>query len=373
MIISEKNASQIAKELKKVTGRDINVIAPDGKIIASTDKNRIGKIHEGAKKLVSEGLDKLTVYDTDCIGGAREGINLPVIMDGETVGVIGITGKPEEVSPLGTVIKKMTEIMLQNHRQQEREAAMENARNVFAERWLYASDEEAENMPSGDCVLGIELSQPRVIAVLECMNSHSGEELRLAETNRYIRRELEKTTDFLNLQIHGRTVLILHSEDPDKTAEMIKCLIDGVYRFSGMSMRCGISAVSYSEKQIRQCYQQAKTACSVAMKMKSKRIVLYNEPSPEMILQSISQEVREGLRQQIFSRCTQENKKIFIETLKLYFENDGCIEKIAELAYVHRNTIYYRIEQIKKLTGLDLKKPRDSFMLYVASSEYETI
>lgn len=366
MTISEENAKQIAGELKDAIGKDINVIAPDGKILASTDSSRVGKIHEGARKLVQDGLDKLAVYDTDSIGGAREGINLPITIDGETVGVIGITGKTEEVSPLGTVIKKMTEIMLQNARRQQQQAAVENARNIFAERWLYSSDEDTAELPSGEAVFGITLTVPRVIAVLEGQHDDVAAKL-MSDANSYIKKEIAKTPDSAILQIHGRTVIVLNSESPAQVADRMEKLLEDVYSFSSMSMRCGVSSVSRSEQEIRKIYSEAKAACAVAFKLSSKKIAMYNECSPEMILQSIAPEIKKNFREQIFASCSKENSKLFLETLKAYFEYDGNIEKVAEHFFVHKNTIYYRIEQIKKQTGYKLTSPRDVLMLYVAA------
>ena len=43
------------------------------------------------------------------MAGAMEGVNLPIYIYNETVGVIGITGDPAKVAVYGRIIKKMTE------------------------------------------------------------------------------------------------------------------------------------------------------------------------------------------------------------------------------------------------------------------------
>lgn len=61
---------------------------------------------------MDEGLKELTVPDDDTYQGTRSGINLTLEIEGQVVGVVGITGNEEEVSRYGQVVKKMTEILL---------------------------------------------------------------------------------------------------------------------------------------------------------------------------------------------------------------------------------------------------------------------
>lgn len=112
MFIAEETARAIVSEMKSVTGRDINLMDGSGTILASTDPHRVGQRHAGAEQLLRTGQDKLVVRQDDSSAGTRRGVNLPIHMDGQTVGVIGITGPPEQVEPLGSVIKRMTEILL---------------------------------------------------------------------------------------------------------------------------------------------------------------------------------------------------------------------------------------------------------------------
>lgn len=101
MFISEAAALSIVREMKEITGHDINIMDGTGTIFASTDPGRVGQRHEGACQILSQKLPRLTVQEDRRPGGIRPGVNLPIQLDGETVGVIGITGNPEEVDSLG--------------------------------------------------------------------------------------------------------------------------------------------------------------------------------------------------------------------------------------------------------------------------------
>lgn len=56
----------------------------------------------------------------------------------------------------------------------------------------------------------------------------------------------------------------------------------------------------------------------------------------------------------------------FLDTLATYFSCSGNLDQAAELLHAHKNTVKYRLGRIQTLTGLDLKKPEDNFMLYMA-------
>ncbi|MCJ7789249.1 MAG: hypothetical protein MUP69_03540, partial [Candidatus Atribacteria bacterium] len=58
---------------------------------------------------------KLEIYSKDInhLVGAKPGINLPIEYNNKIIGVVGITGEPNEVTPFGEVIKMTVEMMLQ--------------------------------------------------------------------------------------------------------------------------------------------------------------------------------------------------------------------------------------------------------------------
>ncbi|MDR1069233.1 MAG: helix-turn-helix domain-containing protein [Gracilibacteraceae bacterium] len=51
------------------------------------------------------------------------------------------------------------------------------------------------------------------------------------------------------------------------------------------------------------------------------------------------------------------------ETLRIYLESGKNIKKCAEQLYLHRSTLYYRLNRIKELTETDIDEPDTSFIL----------
>ena len=96
----------LAKELVPVTsellgGRTLNVMNTSGIIIASTEKERIGTFHQGALEAVQTGRTvNITKEQVSRYAGAKEGCNMPLRLNGEIIGAVGIYGNPEEIAYL---------------------------------------------------------------------------------------------------------------------------------------------------------------------------------------------------------------------------------------------------------------------------------
>lgn len=112
MIIPRKQMQNIVEELEGTIQKNINIMDETGCIIASSDITRIGTYHSGAQQVISQKLDELVICEEEQYTGAKNGINLPIIIEDEIVGVVGITGEKEEVQILGKIIQKMTKILI---------------------------------------------------------------------------------------------------------------------------------------------------------------------------------------------------------------------------------------------------------------------
>lgn len=104
-------ANSIVESLHEVTGDNVNFMGQDGKIIAAIQKERIGSIHDGAKRIMSGAVDELaiTIEDAKKLNGAMPGYNGAVFFEGKRIGCIGLSGDPEMMKPLqqlGAIIVK---------------------------------------------------------------------------------------------------------------------------------------------------------------------------------------------------------------------------------------------------------------------------
>lgn len=55
-----------------------------------------------------------------------------------------------------------------------------------------------------------------------------------------------------------------------------------------------------------------------------------------------------------------------LETMSAYFANHGNLLKAAEMMFIHRNTMKYRLAQVEKLLEISLSKENDRLKLELA-------
>ncbi|WP_027624271.1 methyl-accepting chemotaxis protein [Clostridium lundense] len=104
-------AEKTVEMLYDITGKNVNIMGEDGEIIATAQKERLGNIHGAAKKIMDGEIKSasITVEEAKKLKGVLPGYNGPVVINGETVGCIGLTGDPEVVKPLQQMASKIIE------------------------------------------------------------------------------------------------------------------------------------------------------------------------------------------------------------------------------------------------------------------------
>ena len=113
IVLSEVLAKRIIEAVGSTVNHNINIMDKQGVIIASRDQTRVGRFHEVAYQILNGEEDILEAYETDHLLGTRRGINVAIKQGGQKVGVLGITGHPDEIRPMVLVMKLAVETMLQ--------------------------------------------------------------------------------------------------------------------------------------------------------------------------------------------------------------------------------------------------------------------
>lgn len=370
MFISPQDGARIARELKATIERDVNIMDRNGTIIASTDPRRIGQVHAVARRLIQEGLSVLEVADADLESGMQAGVNLPIHVDGVCEGVIGITGPATEVRVFGTIAKKMAEILLASMVQQQQRDLLERARNVFIEEWLFAQEPDWATLPMRAQLLGIDVEQPRCVAILQDPAGRAGwsggaaQELRSGQFLRIIEPYLQEDAQNLCAVVNQRILLLFGSKSLPRATRILEDIQREGQRWFGAQLSGGLSTASRGAEDLRRCYTEAKIAASVSAR--EGRILEYSNSSLKFVLQNIDAKVKRDVLQTVFPPMEPAERTELVQCLQLYFQYDGGIEAAAAAACVHPNTFRYRMQKVCQLTSYDLRKPRDAVMLYLA-------
>lgn len=377
MLLSQQDARHIVEEMKAAIHHDLNIMDKTGVILASTNPNRCGQLHTGALRVIQSHLPVLIIHQDNPADGVQQGINLPITMEGETIGVIGITGPPEEVSVFGEIIKRMTEVLVAGLRQQEQSDLLARARGLFMENWLFSSHPDLAELEVRGRLLGISISAPYTVALVQtaargssdCRRTEDLSEMQNSLFLRTIQGHIGNNRQNFCTVIRNRIIVLLCRSSREEAFSIVSRICSDIQGFYPVSVRSGISSSSRNPMDIRRCYLEAQTASSIAVQS-GQQIVFYDQVSLEFIVQSIPLSIRQDLRQIIFSSCSPEEQEEFTQIIRLYFQCGRNINACAKQSFVHRNTFQYRMDRLKKKLGYNLKIPKDSLLLFLASQNF---
>ena len=168
--------------------------------------------------------------------------------------------------------------------------------------------------------------------------------------------------------LHGELVLLLCGVEREELYTFARALCAEAESRCGAAMAGGIGGVADSILSARRSFREACAAARAAgASGTGGRIFLYDQISLEYLAESLPRALLRDLKETTFAACTPEEVRDFKALLRMYFAQDGDLRRCAEALYLHRNTVQYRLDRIRDKTGYDFRKPRDAFLLYLAS------
>lgn len=365
-LIAQKLAGKIIKQL----GWNINIMNEKGIIIASGDQKRIGDFHEIAYKLIKDKLDVIIVREGDMeYIGVKPGVNMPILHNNQTIGVIGITGNPDEILNFAYVVKMSVETMVEYELYKEQIRKRQNNKNVFMNALLY---EEYTNMDK-IATLARDLQYdekhirlPVYIKMLSGMEAAHALEL-IKNSSAHEKQDISMITDSDHILIY-KTIPQDMIKNYKITVTQYVQNIDAVFQWYSKTEKCIYYAGNIQNRfeHYRQAYHHV---CWLEKHTQGQNAALYF--LSDHILQYIQETVPFEAYERLFSvyrtRIDELGGKVFAETITALYENDMNINRAAEKLYVHRNTVIFRLNKVRDQLGLDpIKSTKDlQFLLHL--------
>ena len=130
----------------------------------------------------------------------------------------------------------------------------------------------------------------------------------------------------------------------------------------------GIGTPVVGVKDLARSFKEAQVALEVGKVFDTERnIVSYDHLGIARLIYQLPTTLCEMFLKEIFkvgSIETLDQETLF--TIQRFFENNLNVSETSRKLFVHRNTLVYRLEKIKKLTGLDLREFDDAIVFKVA-------
>ena len=179
--LDSRLAQEIVARTMQIIDCNVNIMDSKGYIIGSGDPERIGELHEGALLALSHG--RMVEIDADLVKhlqGVKPGINLPMRIDGQIVGIIGLTGEPSQLQQFGKLVCMTAEMMLEQARLLSMLAQDSRLREELVLN-LIRSESLSSDQIEWAQRLGIDLNLPRVAAVIEIDSGQLGVDTAISE------------------------------------------------------------------------------------------------------------------------------------------------------------------------------------------------
>ena len=338
-------------QLRDITDRTFGVIDTEGCVISCTDAALLGeRWSDAALKVISSGEQTVTFGQKTYrpILGSTNLFESAVFCTGDdelatafcNMAYIALNDAKlfyEEKHNRGTFIKN---IIMDNIlpgdiyiRAKELHFATDTPRAVFLVRQLGRSDVAMVDVLSGmfpdrlqDFVLSINETD---VAVIKQMSPNA-----TREDMEKIARSMEDT---LKNELFIRTVI-------------------------------GIGTVAEHLRELADAYKEAQTAIEVGKVFDTEKSIMhYENLGIGRLIYQLPTTLCEIFLSEVFKKNSIDSlDQETLFTINKFFENNLNVSETSRKLFVHRNTLVYRLEKIKKLTGLDLRQFDHAIVFKVA-------
>ena len=126
----------------------------------------------------------------------------------------------------------------------------------------------------------------------------------------------------------------------------------------GARLLIGISSIVEKLKDLARAYKEARIALEVGKVFDIEHPVMsYESLGIGRLIYQLPTTLCEIFLQEVFNKGSLESlDRETLMTVQSFFENNLNVSETSRKLFVHRNTLVYRLEKIRKLTGLDLRE-----------------
>ena len=130
----------------------------------------------------------------------------------------------------------------------------------------------------------------------------------------------------------------------------------------------GIGTAVDNIKDLARSYKEAQTAIEVGKVFDTEKTVIsYENLGIGRLIYQLPTTLCEMFLQEVFKYGSLESlDHETLMTIQCFFENNLNVSETSRKLFVHRNTLVYRLEKIRKLTGLDLREFDHAIIFKVA-------
>ncbi|WP_028783951.1 CdaR family transcriptional regulator [Thalassobacillus devorans] len=361
MKITEDLGNEIIQRLAPYIHVPMNLMDPEGRIVASSDSSRVRQVHQGAIYVMQHQQD-LIIGDENIneFPGAKKGVNLPIRHRDELAGVVGLTGDPEAIMQAAGMTKASVEIALEQIYIQRQTFYKERQWENWLQQLLHPAgiNEEFLTQEARYTLDTNVTGEWRVFLVYSD---------RLAEKNDQIKVVVDQLAlqPLFTIQYREKEYVVALSAAEQAPVTFAEKLVQRI----GGKTRVGIGEIGSGINGLRKSYFQAKQALQFSDLATT--VTLSSDWELERMVDAIPDEKYDSIAS-LYQQKLQALGTPYIQTLKQFLENNFKVKETAESLHIHRNTLNYRLGQITEKVGLNPQLFKDASLLYMILQRIET-
>lgn len=336
MELSKEIAQKIVKEMMETIPYNINIMNKNGVIIGSGDINRIGDVHEGAKEAIDKKFINEVINEEDRM---KPGVNEPIIINGDVIGVVGITGDLDEVRKFSKLVRATAVLLIEQARVNEETQSRKINKQNFYHELCHRKVEYDDIFIKRAQYYGLDLTKKINVVLVEG-------DIKSKDFMKFY----QKQSHYCFLEDKKAVFFIKDNEDYRSFFKNIKDVKD----ISKISIGKGEDILSIT-------LEKAELAMEFGKKIKPTHLI-YNYEDLRFFI-NLENKDKEFSASASLNLDKYGNNVELIQTLQVYIEENGDINKVSKILNIHRNTLNYRLEKIEKLTGKNPKIILDLFEL----------
>ena len=180
----------------------------------------------------------------------------------------------------------------------------------------------------------------------------------------------DKTRDFV-IRIDDRDIAVVRETREDENVDVMQIAneIRDTIGVEGMvKVSVGVSTLAENIQELSKAYREARIALEVGKVFDTeKNVISYDNLGIGRLIYQLPTTLCELFLNEVLKKESidvMDSETIY--TIQKFFENNLNVSETSRKLFVHRNTLVYRLDKIKKLTGIDLREFDDAITFKVA-------
>ena len=181
----------------------------------------------------------------------------------------------------------------------------------------------------------------------------------------------DKTKDFV-ISINETDIALVKETkpgiDPKTIEKLASSIADTVSGEFSVHVVIGIGTTVDNLKDLARSFKEAQAALEVGKVFDTeKTIIQYDNLGIARLIYQLPTTLCETFLKEVFKLGSIESlDQETLFTIQRFFENNLNVSETSRKLFVHRNTLVYRLEKIKKITGLDLREFEHAIIFKIA-------